>query len=175
MHRIDHRGLETAETEIKAVFIQPGPGKCKGCSVTLFSACADCRAAGIPKFKKFCNLVKGLAGGIIPGSPHKGIIGMAFDIKQARVSSGNDQGRVGEIGRIITKKRGEHMTGHVINADTGNIFHQRQGLGKGKADQERSHKSRALGGGNKVDIVQADLCLLERLLNQGPDCLNVGT
>gem|GEM_PF-5672412 len=55
------------------------------------------------------------------------------------------------------------MAGHVINPPEGNAGYCRNGLGKGKSDEEGTDQPRPLGHGDQIDIVKGDFSPLQCL------------
>ena len=85
------------------------------------------------------------------------------------MSSGGNQGDIGEFRLLLFQKRGEEMPDNMVNPHIGDALYRRNGLGKGKADEQRADKAWSLGDGQAVKIVQGDACLFQGRLHHRID------
>ena len=122
------------------------------------------RASGIGQAQHPADLVKGLAGGIVPGGAHHRHVGVVRHIQDDRVPAGGHQGGHGRLqlrkGHVI----GGHMAPDVVHRHKGHVQGQGGGLCEIGPHQQRADKARGAGGGHRVQVGQADARLLYRLL-----------
>ncbi len=95
-----HGGFNPAEAEIKTGPLQVGAWKTDGFRVAVFCEPFDDSTSRISQAQHLGNLVKGLAGRIIPGLPHQFDHHGGADMINARVSAGHQQSNKGKRRRF---------------------------------------------------------------------------
>ncbi len=168
---VDNRSFQAAETEVKAVFVQPGSGKCNSFRVALCSHCTDNRAAGIAEVQEFGHLVECLAGSIIAGTAAEQEVRGAVDRIDRGVAAGNHQGGIGKVRPVLFQHDCQQVSGHMIDTGAGNVIDQGNGLGKGETDQQGADEPGPAGGCYKVDVGKCCAGIIERFIDHRPDGL----
>jgi hypothetical protein len=128
----------------------------------------------IADVEQFGSLVKGLAGGIIPGLPHGGDLLKVLDLIDIRMTAGNNEGyKRKRRRRCFREEYGRHMPFQMVHSDEGN----RPGIGnrlcRGKADEKGPHQPGTARDSDALDVLHSHTGIIEGLQDNGADCFNM--
>ena len=95
MHQVDAEGLEPGKAHIKGAALHLRVGEAEGVGVAVGADLVHIDAAGIGEAGGPGDLVKALAGGIVPGAADDGEVGVVGDIDDVGVPAGHHQAEEG--------------------------------------------------------------------------------
>jgi hypothetical protein len=138
------------------------------------------------KSEHHCSFIKRLTNGVVDGSPEKRRGARAFDAKEARVASRNDESerRAGHARRrncsirvffraVLAEEACEQVCGNVINRVKRPIERKRNRLRETGADKQTSDESWPNSRSNRVDFFDRDARLIKRRTNDRQNALDV--
>src|SRR5262249_41636918 len=127
------RGLQSRERKIGILATMHWAGQAKTRRIATGSFFFDLRSAWETKAKQLGGLVEGLANGVILRRAKPNVVADAADSHDLGMPSGSEEQAIWER-RSVRQPRRQRVRFEVIDGDQRFVFHERDRLGRGQAD-----------------------------------------
>ena len=151
---VDHRRLEPGEREVEAL-VDQRPREGDGRRVALAREPVDGRAARVAEPEVAGDLVEGLAGGVVERRAEQPVAAPALHGHEHRVPARHEQHDHRQVDVGVLEEAGVQVGLEVVHRHERHVPHQGQRLGGADADEQRADQTRAVGGGDRVDVAVA--------------------
>ena len=153
--------FKPGQREVCVVASQHRPRKREPFGVAAGRGALDLRPAGIGQPQHFCDLVEGLAHGVIDGGAEAHIIADAEHRDDLGVTAGGEKQAIGKCQRAGQPRR-QRVGLEMIDRDQRRIVHHRDRFRGGQPDDDPADQARARGGGDAGQLRKADAGLFHR-------------
>ncbi len=133
----------------------------------------DQRPARIAEAEELCGLVESLADGVIDRAAEAHIIADAAHGEDLGVPAGGEKQAIGKR-RRVGEPRGERMALQMIDRDQRLVVGERDGLGRGQADDDAADQAGPGGGGDAIERFERHVRFGHRLGDNGIERLDMG-
>ena len=162
---IDNSGFQAAERKVILAF-RLNLRKFVCGIIARFRKLVKQRAARIRNFKNARDLVKRFPGGVVRGFSDHGIRTVFVHADDMAVSAGCNQADKGRFKLRMRNKVCAHMAFDVIYAHKRLIKRIGKRLGPAYARKKRAYKTRAIGYGNRVNVVKGHIRFFKRAVQK---------
>ena len=158
LNGLQDRGLEAGEREIAAFPAGKRARQGETVGIAGFGGALHFRAAGEAQTQKLGGLVEGFAQGIVNGGAKPPVAADAFDDLELGVAARDEEQEIGKCD-AVGQPRGQCVALQMVDRDQGNAAHQGNRLCRHQADNHAADEPWAGGGGDRVYVVPAAVCL----------------
>ncbi len=167
------RRLQPGQRKIRIVTAGHRPRQGEPLGVAAGGLLLDQRAAGIAEAEELRGLVEGLADRVVDGAAEAQIIADATHGEDLGVAAGREKQAIGKR-RGVGEPRRERVRLQVIHRDQRLVVGERDGLGRGQADNDAADQARPGRGGDAVERRERHLRLRHGLGDDGIERLDMG-
>ena len=171
--QVDKGRLKAGKRKFQIVFLDHSPRKIIHV-LSLMSQLINLPACWIGQAHDSTDLIIGFTDRIIASFPHNLIVTSLTDIDQLSMTAADQESQQGKLQGLHAL--GCHqVAGHMIDWNQWDIMSPGKGLGRCQADQKRPDQTRTVGNGHRCDLLLANPCFCQGLLNANRNDLHMVT
>ena len=170
---VTHGRLQSRKGKIGVGAPEHRPRKGKPFGVAAAGGALDFRPARIGQPEHFCDLVEGLAHGVVNGGAETYIFADADHRDDLGVAAGGEKQAVGERQRAGQPRR-QRVRLQMVDRDQRRIVHHRDRFGRGETDDHAADQAGTGGGGDRRKLRKADAGFLHRAVDDAVEHVDMG-
>ena len=151
---VANRGLQSRQREIRVRPPEHRPRKGEPLGIAARRRALDLRSARIGQRQHLCDLVEGLAHGVVDGGAEPHIFADADHRDDLGVAAGGEEQAIGKRQRAGQPRR-QRVGLEMVDRDQRRIVHHRDRLGGGEPDDHAADQAGAGGGGHRRQVAQS--------------------